>query len=67
MCFLASFLDNYPWYLFINKGANFGLMVSVNYRTYVKMTILDDKYLVIIGSVGAIACSLSRLLWGAIL
>ena len=54
-------------YCCFNLGANFGLMVSVNYKTYVKADLLDDHYLTMIGSVGAIACSLSRLLWGSIL
>jgi len=41
--------------------------MSVNYRTYVKANIMDDKYLGLIGSIGAIACSMSRFLWGSIL
>ena len=51
-------------YFLFNVGSNFGLMVSVNYRTYVKDKISDDKYLTMIGSFGAIACGLSRILWG---
>jgi|JI6StandDraft_1071083.scaffolds.fasta_scaffold321691_1 MFS family permease len=42
-------------------------MISVNYKTYVKAEILNDEYLTLIGSFGAIACSLSRILWGSIL
>ncbi len=59
--------DNRVGYLQSYIGANFGLMVSVNYKTYVKADILDDKYLTLIGSFGAIACSLSRIIWGSIL
>ena len=42
-------------------------MISGNYKTYVKAEILNDEYLTLIGSFGAIACSLSRILWGSIL
>ena len=42
-------------------------MISVNYRTYVKGKIMDDKYLGFIGSIGAIACGCSRVIWGSIL
>jgi len=42
-------------------------MMSVNYRTFIKDKIMDDKYLTLIGSVGAIACSMSRFLWGQLL
>jgi len=41
--------------------------MSVNYRTFAKEDILDDKYLTLIGSIGAIACSFSRFIWGIIL
>lgn len=39
-------------------------MISVNYKSYVKEKIADDKYLTLVGSFGAIACGLSRILWG---
>lgn len=65
--FLDLVPDNRARYLLCYIGANFGLMVSVNYKTYVKAEILDDKYLTLIGSFGAIACSLSRIIWGSIL
>lgn len=42
-------------------------MISVNYRTYVKAKILDDKYLAMIGSIGAVACGFSRFIWGSVL
>ncbi len=42
-------------------------MISVNYRTYVKDKIMDDKYLGLIGSIGAIACGFSRFIWGSVL
>jgi hypothetical protein len=32
-----------------------------------KAEIMDDRYLTIVGACGAIACSLSRLIWGVIL
>lgn len=32
-----------------------------------KAEIMDDRFLTIVGSCGAIACSLSRLIWGLIL
>lgn len=54
-------------FLVIVLGANFGLMVSVNYKTFAKASINNDKYLTLIGGVGAIACGLSRFLWGSML
>ena len=42
-------------------------MISVNYKTYMKGKILDDRYLTMIGAFGAVACSLSRYVWGMIL
>lgn len=42
-------------------------MISVNYKTYMKADIMDDRYLTLVGAFGAIACSLSRLVWGIIL
>ena len=54
-------------YFYFKDGANFGLMISVNYKTYVKAKITDDKYLTMIGYVGAIACGLSRIIWGTVL
>lgn len=65
--FLGHFLGDCVGYAFCYLGGNFGLMMSVNYKTYVKTKILDDRYLTLIGSIGAIACSLSRILWGSIL
>ena len=48
-------------------GANFGLMISVNYKTYVKNVLMDDRYLTFIGAFGAVACGFSRFFWGSIL
>ena len=42
-------------------------MIAVNYKTYVKAKISDDKYLTMVGFVGAIACGLSRIIWGTVL
>jgi len=42
-------------------------MISVNYKTYMKVEYTDDRFLTIIGACGAIACSLSRLIWGNVL
>ena len=42
-------------------------MMSVNYRTFIKDKIMDDKYLTLMGSLGAISCSMSRFLWGSVL
>ena len=42
-------------------------MISVNYKTYMKVEFTDDRFLSIIGAFGAIACSISRLLWGSVL
>ena len=42
-------------------------MIAVNYKTYVKAKISDDKYLTMIGFFGAIACGLSRIIWGTVL
>jgi hypothetical protein len=42
-------------------------MMSVNYRTFIKDKIMDDRYLTLVGSIGAIACSMSRFLWGSVL
>lgn len=42
-------------------------MISVNYKTYVKNVVLDDRYLTFIGAFGAVACSFSRFFWGSIL
>lgn len=57
----------HPRYFISDSGANFGLMISVNYKTYVKAEITNDQYLTLIGAIGALACSLSRILWGSIL
>jgi len=67
VCFLDYFFDNNFGYNLYYLGANFGLMISVNYKTYAKATILDDKYLTLIGGIGAVACGLSRFFWGSIL
>lgn len=64
---LDHFFCHHTRYFFIYSGANFGQMISVNYKTYMKATIMDDRYLTIVGFCGAIACSLSRLIWGLIL
>lgn len=64
---LVHLLYYRPRYFYFYEGANFGLMISVNYKTYVKAKITDDKYLTMIGYVGAIACGLSRIIWGAVL
>ena len=42
-------------------------MISVNYKTYMKADIMDDRFLTIVGAFGAIGCCLSRLIWGIIL
>lgn len=67
MYFLAYIRHNSLRYSFFNLGANFGQMISVNYKTYMKADIMDDRYLTIVGAFGALACSLSRLIWGIVL
>jgi hypothetical protein len=41
--------------------------MSVNYRTYAKSKIMDDKYLGLMGGIGAVACGMSRFIWGSVL
>ena len=67
MCLLDFVNHHYFRYFNYYSGANFGLMVSVNYKTYVKNIIMDDRYLTFIGAFGAVACSFSRFFWGSIL
>lgn len=67
MHILGYLFSHYSRYKLNYLGANFGLMISVNYRTYVKGKIMDDKYLGLIGSIGAIACGFSRFIWGSVL
>lgn len=42
-------------------------MMSVNYRTYAKSKIMDDRYLGLMGGIGAVACGMSRFIWGSVL
>ncbi len=67
MHLLGALSDSRPWYYFLYVGANFGLMISVNYKTFVKAKILDDKFLTMVGSLGAVACGFSRFFWGRLL
>jgi len=67
MHFLDDFHHHCFGYELNNLGSNFGLMVSVNYKTYYKTAIFDDSYLTMIGGLGAVACGLSRFFWGSIL
>lgn len=48
-------------YIFVIKvsGVNFNLLISCNYKNYVRMR-YDDRYLSFLGAFGAIACGLSR-------
>jgi len=48
-------------------GSNFGLMISLNYKSYAKGLIADDRFLTLVGAVGALACGFSRFLWGCFL
>lgn len=38
-------------------------MLNGNFKTYVKKTIDDDKFLTLIGTIGSIGNGLSRFLW----
>jgi len=67
MCILDFIYCNCSRYIILYLGANFGLMISVNYKTLVKNIIMDDRYLTFIGAFGAVACSFSRFFWGSIL
>ena len=52
--------------LYHNSAANFGLMVSCNYKTYVKH-VMNDKYLTLLGAIGSLLCGMSRFLWTALM
>lgn len=52
--------------LSLTVGSNFGLMVSCNYKTYVKLK-MSDRFLTIVGAVGSLACGMSRFLWAALM
>jgi len=67
VCVLELIYHHHARYKYDYVGANFGLMISVNYKTYVKNIMSDDRYLTFVGAFGAVACSFSRFFWGFIL
>jgi hypothetical protein len=46
------------------SGTNFGLMMSNNYKSFAKMIIPNEKFLITIGALAAVACGFSRYFWG---